>query len=674
MKKIYIKLDPNLGSLKSTFIDFCGSFAIRLSRCEENQTLQVINELRNKLLHGIPTPPTAKALDLAFAQSAVLDLLGVGWKMKAKKTEVYMTPPVQNGASPLEQKDTVRRGHLIERDSQLRQKSVRKFIKRMENRSLTDRGWHSIFSLMRDGRALASELHDITSIDDEEKQVQRLGQAIRPYLQLVNEKERCEHTGLLLNDIWRYFRHSWINAYKTMPGRSMTLLVRDAAASNHPIIGIAALGSSVVQQRIRDRWIGWDQETFIEEIAQKPTVKYAKWLLNALDRQINAIYSDDLYAEGICHSIDIDYPTDEIVRKLEKDGERAIERHRLFPHAASIKSSQAQQESDIDWEQQARTHLYRSKRCKTIAKLLRLRNIFQAFGLKKGTKSELEKALKNSNFRSAIGKLVRMVKAEHVGIDMMDIIICGAVAPYNSLLGGKLVSILLCSPEVVKMYSKRYDQKISIIASSMKGKTVIRRPQLVLLATTSLYGVGSSQYNRIRIPCQPIGGPQDEKIEYKNLGKSEGYGSYHFSDITLKIANTMLARAKEGRRVNSIFGEGVNPRMRKIREALGMVGLPPDDFLTHGNPRIIYTIRMAKNFREVLLGMAREPKYLFPLSYPKKTSERIATFWRKRWLRGRIAREGILEEVSQHTLSYPVTHGARVMMPRHNENGEKLVL
>ena len=73
---------------------------------------------------------------------------------------------------------------------------------------------------------------------------------------------------------------------------------------------------------------------------------------------------------------------------------------------------------------------------------------------------------------------------------MMDIIICGAVAPYSVLLGGKLVCLLLTSSELVGFYRERYGEQASIIASSMKGEAVVRPPNLVLLATTSLYGVG----------------------------------------------------------------------------------------------------------------------------------------------------------------------------------------
>lgn len=77
-------------------------------------------------------------------------------------------------------------------------------------------------------------------------------------LEFVTPDAVCKHTGLRLNDIWRYFRHTWVNSYRSVPGRSMMVLVRDAAGPNHLIIGLAALGSSVVQSSVRDAWIGWD--------------------------------------------------------------------------------------------------------------------------------------------------------------------------------------------------------------------------------------------------------------------------------------------------------------------------------------------------------------------------------------------------------------------------------
>jgi hypothetical protein len=252
---------------------------------------------------------------------------------------------------------------------------------------------------------------------------------------------------------------------------------------------------------------------------------------------------------------------------------------------------------------------------------------------------------------------------------MMDIIVCGAVAPYNTLLGGKLVCLLLTSPEIVQFYGQRYGGKASIIASSMKGKAVVRPANLVLLATTSLYNVGSSQYNRVRVPTEQVGGKPGHTLAYTELGRSKGYGSYHFSSASLDYLETFLPRGVDGRKVNSIFGEGVNPLMRKLRDGLAEVNLPADELLLHGNPRVVYGVPLAENFREVLLGMDAKPKYFLSPRKAKMHTDLLAEFWRKRWLAGRITRSGILEQVGKHTLSYPITHGARVQLPHDNHDG-----
>jgi Domain of unknown function (DUF4338) len=227
------------------------------------------------------------------------------------------------------------------------------------------------------------------------------------------------------------------------------------------------------------------------------------------------------------------------------------------------------------------------------------------------------------------------------------------------LLGGKLVCLLLTSSELVGFYRERYGEQTSIIASSMKGEAVVRPPNLVLLATTSLYGVGSSQYNRVRVPLEEVGGKVGNRIEYVELGVSKGYGFYHFSQASIDYLETLLGRAGGGRRVNSIFGEGVNPLMRKLRDGLVEVGLPSDDLLKHGNARVVYGVPLAENFREVLLGLEAKPRYFFPLRKAAEATETLAAFWRKRWLIGRIARQGVLDEVFKHTLSYPISHRAQ---------------
>src|SRR5439155_8517745 len=161
--------------------------------------------------------------------------------------------PHFEGATPDEIKRRIREGHLLERDAQLRQPSVREFIKAMEQQRLGPRkSWTSITSLMRDGRELALKLNAATREESESEKLRKLRACVSPYVQFVEPGVACEFTGLKLTDIWRYFRHTWVSTYKSLPGRSMLLLIRDGAAPNHPVMGIAALGSSMAQQTQRD--------------------------------------------------------------------------------------------------------------------------------------------------------------------------------------------------------------------------------------------------------------------------------------------------------------------------------------------------------------------------------------------------------------------------------------
>jgi hypothetical protein len=62
-------------------------------------------------------------------------------------------------------------------------------------------------------------------------------------------------------DIFRILRYYWSSPYSEYVGRRLKLIIRDSAAPNKPVIGIAALGSSIVHIPDRDKWIGWDKST-----------------------------------------------------------------------------------------------------------------------------------------------------------------------------------------------------------------------------------------------------------------------------------------------------------------------------------------------------------------------------------------------------------------------------
>jgi hypothetical protein len=69
-----------------------------------------------------------------------------------------------------------------------------------------------------------------------------------------------------------------------------------------------------------------------------------------------------------------------------------------------------------------------------------------------------------------------------------------------------------------------------------------------------------------------------------------------------------------------------------------------------------------------LPGMEKQPKFLMPQGSPRQLTQEVARWWMKRWLLPRVAKEGILEEVAQHSFVHPIRHGARVRIP--SEDGE----
>jgi hypothetical protein len=120
---------------------------------------------------------------------------------------------------------------------------------------------------------------------------------------------------------------------------------------------------------------------------------------------------------------------------------------------------------------------------------------------------------------------------------------------------------------------------------------------------------------------------------------------------------------RRGQQVNSVFGEGVNPRLRKIRDGLNELGLPTDELLRHGAPRLIYGVALAENLREYLLGMERRPKFVTPQRNPAAATEQIVKWWLARWVARRIQRAEVLERMAVQTLVHPIRHGARVRLP-----------
>jgi hypothetical protein len=624
-----------------------------------------INRVRERLL-ARASVAGVQAQRLRACISVFCDLRAQGWRFELSRSEIWLCHPVGAADSHELNRDRVRRGLLLERDQQLRSPAVRRFLAGMERQRLGPRGWVSIFSLMRDGSTLAGQLRAAAQLPVGGARETALREIVDPYLQEADDSI-CELTSLRLKDIWRYFRHTWSMPHKTTPGRNIWFLVRDRAAPNHPVVGIAALGSPVVQVRARDDWIGWSSKIFASRLENDADDGWALWLWDTLGELIEGIYVEDLVHEGVLSAEALASPDSETIDRLRAVSAEARGVHRLYPGAAQHKR-ELEDLNSVDWERRARTPLFRAKRAATLADLLEASFHLQRAGFTAPKGALLCTALESGQGRKAILRVLRGARGAGVGTDILDITVCGAVPPYSQILGGKLVALLMASPEVAAAYERRYKSRPSVIASSMAGRPVMRRPQLVLLTTTSLYSSRSSQYNRIRMPAARLGGASQQEVRFYELGRTRGFGSFHFSLDTIRELETLLAQEGDARRVNSIFGEGVSPRLRKVRDALDSVGLPSNALLQHGDFRLVYGVPLASNFREVLVGRDAKPKWIVPADLRARGTKMIVDYWVERWLLRRVESERILEGVEAHRLVHPIDHGARVPVPSFDDD------
>jgi hypothetical protein len=587
------------------------------------------------------------------------DLVAQGWSVRCDGDSVAIRPPDAEPDAVVE-KERVRRQELLKRDEQLREPSVRRFVRDMEQPREYRGSFVSIFSLMRDGRMLADAL---AAIADSSDQPGGWRQAIDPYVQAVLPGARCELTGLRLMDVWRYFRHTWTNQYTSTPGRTLYLLIRDRAAPFHPVIGIAALGSAVVQIRERDDWIGWQSDRFVTMLEQKPELRWARWLMRRLDEGAAEIHKDDLIEDGLYWPSLWEVPTDDAIEKLRDEAAARRRDHHRFARAVDFKGARSHE----DWPYLAESDLFRSKRCLALADLLSARRALLPHLASKPSRKGLQAALDDPNGRRAIADILRRAKGEAVGTEIADLTVCGAVAPYNQVLGGKLVSMLAVSPSVVRLYQDRYAGYASEIASSLAGRPVRRRSNLVFVGTTSLYGSQVSQYNRLRLPAAILDSTRD--IEFRRLGRSRSFGTSHLSSEAVAALVRLTEQSQTGMRVNSIFGEGVNPKLRKVRSGLDLLGWPSEQLMQHRRQRVVYGISLVDNLLPYLLGVEPKPRYTFRRN-ARDDVDRIASWWFERWLDGRVAAETTMSALREHTLDRPVRHGARVVLPPADEPDE----
>ena len=563
------------------------------------------------------------------------DLLLQGWTVGADDDGIYILPPsvAVTGEDPSDTKSDLRNSFKFVLADQLLSDSVTAFIARMEKQGVA--------TLFADGPDLAGRL---AGIDDEGE----VGDAIRPVLQLISADERDAGTGLKLQDVWRYARLQWSIPYQQTPGRNLHYLIRDAAGPGQPVIGIAALGNAILGLSQRDDALGWSSaalERRIQSATSGERRKLVRHLVDFMRSERERVYAADLGIRRLSSQVAIDRLTEieriaDAARRadLRRAGDDRTAEYNLIRDAHDL--VEHDRADDVEWTAIAKTQLYRRKRAVNLSDTIRTLDVFDAVGIYDRPERVVD-LFHTEEGRRALDTTLRRVKQQAIAENVMEIITCGAVAPYNRVLGGKLVAMLMASPQVVGDVKARYEGRVSLIASGMAGRAIRRQPALAILTTSSLYAVGSAQYNRVRIPGDLANG--EGEIRYERVGTTDSFGTAQFASDTLEslVAVARLANSKQ-RIVNNLFGEGMSPKLRLLRLGLDGLGLRPGDYLRHHSPRLLYAVPLATNALDVLLGLTRRPRYILPLKGAAATTDEIASHWFERWAKGRLARPDTL--------------------------------
>jgi hypothetical protein len=166
---------------------------------------------------GVDLAATADSPEELVKLLIIRDLFRLGWTLTFKGARVLITPPESYDKQIIRDSMQIKRQELLARHSTWVTKQ-QNFAR--ANLAYGQQAWNS---------------------------------PIQPVIEVCESQQQL--------DLFRILRFYWSSPYSEYVGRRIKLLIRDDALPNKPIIGLAALGSSIIHIPDRDKWIGWDKVT-----------------------------------------------------------------------------------------------------------------------------------------------------------------------------------------------------------------------------------------------------------------------------------------------------------------------------------------------------------------------------------------------------------------------------
>ncbi|WJH36839.1 DUF4338 domain-containing protein [Paenibacillus sp. CC-CFT747] len=327
------------------------------------------------------------------------------WDVKYSEGTLYAIPPEASTKDNQEIKSRIKKDLVKARNEQFQEPSIKRFILDIESPKWYKGRYVSVLNHFLKPDELYRDLERRLNAPIEIRE-QLLLDSIKPYVQMVGD-ERDAFSNIRLSDIWRYARYSWSLPQSSQPGRQINYLIRDAARDFHPIIGIGALGSSIVQITSRDNYIGWTLESAENDYnpekrdknSSPPKVDindFIPALLDGLEEALKEVYHQD-FNDFITEET-LRHPTDETFERLQEKIEVSA-------------VSRSRDKATGDFQEDANLPMFVSKRATELQQLLSARLVFEKILSKTTTNLETYLELSRSEGgRKALGVALRSIK------------------------------------------------------------------------------------------------------------------------------------------------------------------------------------------------------------------------------------------------------------------------
>jgi hypothetical protein len=473
-------------------------------------------------------------------------------------------------------------------------------------------------------------------------------------------------------EIFRYFRHSWRIPYKTTPGRTLSFLVRSKL--DDKIVAITSLASPVMWMSNRDEAMGF--ESFHKEKIpltkdEQKKFKGKKSRKETRTEWVNRWKNNRLVdSSNNRHNQADNYTVDELITSLKQS---LLVRLQQFPLELLLSKSEQNQLSrwgldlsstkptlwDVEPKNTALDKRNIEKRRRIVKKCIE--SYLELCKLPTGMNvDQLFFKIhhqKPQTFLKALQYGMRERKTSIVAGNLAEMIICGAVPPFNKLRVGKLASMLMFSKELSNTWYETYSKMVSEISSNLSGREITRDSKLLALSTTGLYGSLNVQYDRAKFPHD------GRRFGFSKRGVTgETTNGDHVGPSTLTISNRTWDFINRYALENGLlentsgkFGEGTSARIRRMQSVIRHVmtvlnesseGEETEEELFDTqminrivmNPfsRSVHVGLIPKLGRRVLLGIDTVTNDDLDLL----SADEIVSYWSERWLTNYLSKPG----------------------------------